>query len=381
LRIVQLTRSLSPSGGISNVAFHLAREFRRRGVPVVNCAWFPRETPENPDLGTRRTSILAGLCARIPGRHLRLLVEVPLFTLWATLQARRRREDVRIAHGDSLIADVFVAHSCHRAAVRVKRRSGSLAWVLNPLHAFLLIRERLVFGRRRPYLAAISGSVAREYREHYRFPEERIVLIPNGVDLERFRPVPNRSSLRERLGLPAESYIVLFVGHEFARKGLRFAIEGIARARSERPTLLVVGRDRAAPYRGLARSLRIEKQVRFLGGREDVPDIYAASDCFFLLSDYEPFGLVGLEALASGLPVIATRCGGVEQYLVDGVNGLYVERDGESVARALRRMLDEPSLHAGLAAGARPAAEAFGWGPIADKYLALAARAVEEKKP
>jgi UDP-glucose:(heptosyl)LPS alpha-1,3-glucosyltransferase len=212
--------------------------------------------------------------------------------------------------------------------------------------------------------------VGEEYRRYYRFPEDRILFIPNGVDRERYRPVSDRAALRRELGLPERETLLLFVGHEFKRKGLRLILEGMAQCRSAtKPVLVVAGGDQPDAYRASARALGIEARVRFLGLRSDAHRLCAASDLFVFLSNYESFGLVGLEALASGLPVITTRVSGMEDYVEDGENGCFTERSAEGFAATLARVLDDPALLERIRAGARPSTESYAWPEIAERYL------------
>lgn len=373
MRVVQITRSLDPTRGISYVAHHLAREFCAAGLPVTSVTWFPGVAGASGRMGECRTAPrLARLSALFRNPRLRLVVEVPLFTLWASLTARRlrRRGDVLLSHGDSLIGDVYVAHSCHRAAVAVKRSAGERGWAFFPLHWFVLLREAWNFGRgRRPYLVAISRGVAQEYERYYGVPAERIFFIPNGVDRARYRPADDRAALRRELGLPERERLLLFVGHEFARKGLRLVIEGLASCRSAaQPVLLVVGADRPGAYRDRARALGVADRVRFLGPRSDLWRLYPACDLFVFLSNYEACPLVGLEALASGLPILTTRVNGMEDFVRDGENGLFVERDAQAFAAALERLLDDDGLFARLQANARPSSEPYDWPRIAQQY-------------
>jgi len=386
MHILQITRSLATTGGIANVASSLARELQRKGAAVENLCWSRAADSEGEAASGSRLppSFLPRITGAIASTHLRLLLEVPLFTLWSTVAAlgARRRGAVLLSHGDTLAADIVVGHSCHWATIGVKHSSGERRWMLYPLHWFILLREALLFRRRRkPFLAAISESVAREYRRYHRFPEERIFLVPNGVDRSRFRPAEEKRAVRRERGLPEDPFLILFAGNEFKRKGLRFAIEGLALCRSAHlPHLLVAGADKPSPYRELARARGVEERVHFLGPVREIEEVQRAADLFLLLSDYEPFGLVAMEALSSGIPVLSTPVGGVKDYLKHELNGLFVERNGEAVARALDRVLEDESLRNRLAANARDSTEAYGWSPIADKYLELCERVLEERR-
>ncbi|MBN1827218.1 MAG: glycosyltransferase family 4 protein [Candidatus Eisenbacteria bacterium] len=373
MRVLQISRSLEPTGGIARVAHHLAREFRRAGVAVENIGWYPRELPAETDLGARRAPpAIARVAGAARNRRLRVFLEVVLFSLWSGGAARRalREGDIILSHGDSFMGDVFVAHSCHRAAVEAKRAAGERRWMLYPLHWFVLFREALVFRRRRPHLIAISRGVADEFRRFHRYPDDRIHFIPNGVDRERFRPAADKIALRRELGLPEEKTLLLFVGHEFARKGLSIILEGMAGcAAAEGALLLVAGGDDPSPYVERARALGIAGRVLFLGARSDVHRLYAAADLFVFLSNYESCPLVGLEALASGLPVITTRVSGMEDFIRHGENGFFVERNEAAFTATLGRVIGDADLRARISAAARPSTEPYAWAKIAARTI------------
>ena len=102
-----------------------------------------------------------------------------------------------------------------------------------------------------------------------------------------------------------------------------------------------------------------------------MPDLYGAADAFLLPSRYESFALVCIEALATGVPVVAPRIGGVEDYVEDSVNGFLVERDEVAIGDALDRLFGDPDLCSSMSSAARSTARAFSWTEIARRYLDL----------
>jgi glycosyltransferase involved in cell wall biosynthesis len=377
LAIVQIVRQLDRSGGASGVAFTLAAEFRRRGLEVTNFCLYPPVQAEGADLGEvvlcRR---LAAVCRAIPWSRIRLCLEVPLFTLAATRAARRHKRAVVLVHGDGLAGDVFVAHSCHWAGIAAKIAAGRWAWVFWPLHPLLLAREAFAIRRMRfRLLVAVSGEVGAQFARHHHLSAERILSIPSGVDRERFRPAADKAACRHALGLPEHATLLLFVGHQFATKGLHLALEGLALCGEKGdPRLLVIGGDHTPPYRALARRLGVSPRVLFLGRQAEVERYFAAADLLLLLSEYEAFGLVGLEALASGVPVLATRVGGIPEYLEEGVNGHFVERTAAAVAARLKALLADPEGLARLARAARDSTRGHAWSEVAEAYIAACQR-------
>jgi glycosyltransferase involved in cell wall biosynthesis len=171
---------------------------------------------------------------------------------------------------------------------------------------------------------------------------------------------------------------VLFVGNQYRLKGLEFAIGALAEMET-RALLLVVGADTAAPFKRLAEQLGVVDRVIFAGARTDLPMIYPAADAFLLPTLYETFALVCLEAMASGLPVLASPVGGIEDYLRDGENGFHVQRDAVEIAGKLDRVLNDPALHARLRERGLATAEDYSWERIAEQYLSLFAELIAEK--
>ncbi|HLG69029.1 MAG TPA: glycosyltransferase family 4 protein [Chloroflexota bacterium] len=177
---------------------------------------------------------------------------------------------------------------------------------------------------------------------------DRIASIPGGVDLERFRPGP-ASEARERLGLPQDAEILLTVRNLMPRMGLSELLSAfqVLRANRERAYLVIAGdgplRDelhRQISKLGLASCVQLAGRV----ADEDLPDFYRAADVFVLATTaLEGFGLVTVEALASGIPVIATPVGASPEILTQ-LDGSLVAKSaaGQDIARALQALLSRP---------------------------------------
>ena len=135
--------------------------------------------------------------------------------------------------------------------------------------------------------------------------------------------------------------------------------------------MVVVGSDNPAPYR---KSRTVGDRLIFAGSRCDTSEIYSAADAFVLPTSYETFSLVCMEAMACGVPVFATRVGGIEDYLEDGVNGYAITQDPEDIAEKIQRVLSDEVMLARLRLGARATAMNYRWDKIASKYIELMAR-------
>ncbi len=378
--IVQIIQEFANGGGSERVAWDLAFAFCQLGQ--ANSVVTSKASPDHAAGTTLRPA--APWLARIPKRgffrYIGRLLVMPAFTIAANFAPLPHRNRVLISHGDSFIGDILVVHAVNAENLRLKRQAGQWSWMLNPIHAWVALRDRIMIGglRYRRYVA-VSQRVKQELMDHYRVPPERISVIPNGIDLTRFKPDPEaRRTVRADFGIPEEARLMVFVSHEFHRKGLAAVIEAMAHRQDDRLWLLVVGSDNPEPYRRMAGALA--DRIVFAGERRDMEKIYPAADAFVLPTTYETFSLVCMEAMACGVPVLATRVGGIEEYLEDGVNGYRIERDGADIARKLERVFDGTGEAARLAEGAKQTAARYGWDEISRTYLTLARDVLAEKE-
>jgi D-inositol-3-phosphate glycosyltransferase len=214
----------------------------------------------------------------------------------------------------------------------------------------------------------------------------KISIVPPGVDLERFRPLPCEDA-RARIGLPPDHHMILFVGRIQPIKGIDTLIRAMALVLARRPALrervcltLIGGADDATPDSEMARlktlreELGIGDLVTFLGSRDQdtLVDYYTAASMLVMPSYYESFGMVALEAMACGTPVIASDVGGLSLNVADGFNGYLVDSgDVEELAYKITLLLTQDELRRHLGRQARLWAERFSWQIIADETLAV----------
>lgn len=273
-----------------------------------------------------------------------------------SLAVRGGAWDVVQSHERTLRQDVYRAgEGCHLGYLAALGRTrGRFA-----RHRVVIGLERRVFAST-PQIVAISQIGRAEIARLYGVPDERLSVVYNGVDLQRFHPRNReaaRDAARAEAGVPRGAWLALFVGSGFERKGLATALEGFARFGDRGSRLAVLGRGNTRPYRALAARLGVGPRVHWLAPRPEVERWYAAADALVLPTRYEPFGNVHLEALASGLPVItSSRAGGAEA--LSARSGVVVEPDdAPAVAEALERIRSgEPGE---WSRAARAAAEPF----------------------
>jgi UDP-glucose:(heptosyl)LPS alpha-1,3-glucosyltransferase len=245
--------------------------------------------------------------------------------------------------------DIFRAGDGVHAAFLEQRARGlnaaaRAALSLHPFHRAVLALERQMFAS--PRLKAVlanSRMVADEIVQHFAFPRDRIHLVPNGIDLGRFRPGAreiHRSKIRRQLGAADARPVFLFVGSGYKRKGLDAAIAALAASGSD-AELWVVGSDaRPSRYVAMAQHAGIAPRLRMIGPVPDPLPYYAAADALVLPSVYDPFPSTVIEALACGLPVVtSTACGARDAVRRLDPDLVRDTRDSPGLAEALRRAL------------------------------------------
>ncbi len=233
-------------------------------------------------------------------------------------------------------------------------------------------------------IIAISQMCADDYRRRHGVADERVRVVYHGVETDRYSPdraAALRPAARRALQLRDDQLAVLFVGHDFRRKGLATAAGAVERlaASGTDARLLVVGGN----HRGQRLPLRAGKAGLLvpLGPQSDPLPYYAAADVFALPSYYDPFGLVVLEAAACGLPVVTTRSTGASELLRDGREGFLLEDPGDAAALAQRlALLTDPQRRAAMGEAARRTAAMFGVDRNYRETLAVYAETIERRE-
>lgn len=212
----------------------------------------------------------------------------------------------------------------HAATQRGWERALALSWPKDRV-ALAIERRALAPGAARAVIVP-SHMVKADVMRRYGVPDAAIHVIPNGVDLERFRPASpqERRAAREALGCAPEDDVLLFLGSGFGRKGLDRVLDALPALVRRRPRtrLLVVGRDSGwRHFFRRAQRLGLADRVSFLGSRDDPERCYAAADLYVLPTRYDSFAYTVLEAFASGIPVVTTEDAGAAELVEDGVHG------------------------------------------------------------
>ena len=241
--------------------------------------------------------------------------------------------------------------------------------------------RRLV--QRTTAMVANSQAVASFYRERG-FPAGRITVIPNGIDLPP-NP-PDRDRVRRDLGIPADVPVVLFTGRLARQKridDLLWSFELLRAVRGQVVFLIAGDGPERSRLQQFATRLSLDNHVRFLGTRVDVPDLLAASDLFWLASDYEGMSNSVMEAMAAGLPVIASDIPANRELVVSGETGFLVPvGDRAGFAQFAERVLFDRDLAVtlGLAGRERMATE-FSVEAMVREHQALYERVLAARRP
>jgi D-inositol-3-phosphate glycosyltransferase len=392
LRVAVISAHTSPlarpggakSGGLNVYVLELARHLAARGckVDIFTRATAPDQPIVTPlDVNLRAISLRAGPEAPLPpdGLH------DHLDAFYEALLAFCKREG----------AAYDLVHSHYWLSGLIGARLKALWDVPHVVmfHTLGEIKNRASFGEHESGLRIDSESAVLEaadrvicatelerdsLRQLYGAPADKVEVIPLGVDLDRFRPT-KKLAARKALGLHDER-IVLFVGRIEPLKGLDILINAASLLESDvECTVLVVGGDdssetRVQELRDLARDRGIEHRVAFVGAvdHETLPLYYNAADVCVVPSHYESFGLVAVEAMASGIPVVASRVGGLTGTIKDGETGYLIPwLCPEPFAERIELLLENEPLRNNLGEAAREAMSRYRWENVASSVLDL----------
>jgi glycosyltransferase involved in cell wall biosynthesis len=224
-------------------------------------------------------------------------------------------------------------------------------------------------GRKPPLFLPVSRGVQRDLLTYYNIGKAPVRIIPNAADTARFKPITlaERKHWRNLNRIPESDVVAVFVGGEWRRKGLDLAIQAVGRLGRQNLRLLILGKDaEQARFEQLATEAGIHDRVNFLGFRNDVADAMASSDIFLFPSWYEAFSLATIEAAACGLPILASKINGAEDFVEPGETGFFIDHDPVQIAGVLSALIDNVGQRARVGANARKLVEEhYTWDAIA----------------
>jgi D-inositol-3-phosphate glycosyltransferase len=243
----------------------------------------------------------------------------------------------------------------------------------------------------------IAATLAEKTQLHflYQAEERNIEIIPPGVDTSRFYPIP-LDEARENAGVPLDDRVILFVGRIEPLKGLDTLLRALALMRESGLQcrvphyLIVVGGDpdasgenltaEMARLQALCAELGLNDLVLFLGkrGQDTLPYYYSSADILVMPSHYESFGMVALEAMACGTPVVASQVGGLAFLVQEGETGFVVPNgDPNALSERLTRLLTDDNLRRRLGGQAAAYARQYSWENIVDRLLSVYSEVVK----
>ena len=380
------------SGGMNVYVRELARELGQRGVEVdVFTRWRERDDPQMQSLGVnaRVVHLLSGPIGYYP--KMDVYRRLPEFI--------ERLRDFTFAEGRRY--DLIHSHYWLSAEVAdVVRREWNVP-VVQMFHTLALVKNQVLDdalnGESPARIAAEQAAVRASDRivaaseieladlaTLYGADPARVRVIPLGVDARLFHPL-RQADARAALGRDSCEDTVLFVGRIEQIKGIDILLDAVGELLRRRPDLrrrvclVVVGgaidasgdgseSEKVAEMRRMVEEHGIGQNVAFVGSvdQRELSLYYAAADVCAVPSLTESFGLVALEAMACGTPVVATRVGGLQTVVTENSGLLVPPADSSALADAIAELLDDQALRTRLSAGARARAQEFSWSRVAD---------------
>lgn len=246
------------------------------------------------------------------------------FSKWVSKHRARHPVDVMVGFNKMPGLDYyFAADVCY--AEKTRQEKGFF-YKLTPRYRSYMRAERSVMApTAKTHLLVLTEKQKADFQCHYHTQDSRIHMMPPGIDADRFRELPKRSSqriqqLRTELGVGPESFLLLQVGSDFRRKGVDRSLKAIAalpEAIKSRCVFVVVGEDNPQSCQRLSSQLGLQDRVRFFSGREDINDLMIAADLLLHPAYQEAGGIVIIEAIACGLPAVVSGTCGYAPYVTN----------------------------------------------------------------
>jgi glycosyltransferase involved in cell wall biosynthesis len=369
MRVCLISKQFNPSGGGSErYAYELATTLADRGHSVDVFALGVEDSLSNLALPDT-------LDVTLVAKRRRYLVTFETLYYSVLTRYKANFEEYDVVHGTLMPASpialtiaptstplVVTSHGTSIGEVRSHKLEVPTDYLKKfAFHPMNVVMDAATVPRSSRVIS-ISSIAQQELKQYYPINDKKLVQIPHGVDIDRFRPDhPLHQAPNPNL------FTFLHVGRLVSRKHTALALEALATSDRDDIELLIAGtgshRDRLEK---LTKQLGISRQVSFLGfvPEEELPSLYASSDAFLFLSRYEGFGLTFLEAMASGLPVVGTPVGGFPDLVTDGQEGFLVDRDAEDITQAIERLADKPSRAKEMGRYARKLAETRTWDDV-----------------
>lgn len=221
-----------------------------------------------------------------------------------------------------------------------------------------------------------SNSMRGEVCGHFQVPEEKVKIIPNGIDVTKFHMSEDRQAVRSRYGVQSHEKLVLCVGRLVPQKGIEYLVRAVPAIADRYPQakFVFVGEGWLRDYlESVSRSTGHQWKIKFTGflPDEELPALMTSADVLVIPSVYEPFGIVALEGMAAGVPVVASQIGGLAEVIDHDRTGVFVyARNPESIAWGVDHVLSNPDHARWITQNAREKAKKiYSWEAIADRTI------------
>ncbi len=353
-------------GGAENMAFQLCE--RLAAMPEFDIHVFARKWDPGPSLVTFH---------KVPMIHFPRWLQPISFAGFAQRKIFNMAFDLVHSHERIFHMDLMTFHGIpHRTWIREMRRKSLSGFD----RATCWAEKKGIENPALKMILPVSTLVKNELSKHYAFPEDRVSVVHPGVSIERFSCLNARSCrerIRARHGFSASDVVICFVGMNFEIKRLDLALQGIAGMKRNGfspplPRLLIVGKGDSGPYLKMAKDLGISDQAVFAGVTDEVEAYYLASDLFVMPSRMDTFGLVVLEAMAAGLPVVISSNVGAADLVTHGDSGLILPENptAQDMTASLIRLMN-PELRRTMGEAAGQIAGNHDWNKVADKMAGI----------
>ncbi len=301
-------------------------------------------------------------------------------TWWATRKGSGAGFDVVHSHENTWHGQVQtvhvlpIKHNLFNGKTGWRRAATWLNVLTSPrLLAYLALERGRFAVQPNRHIVLTSPSLLAIFKSTYPACANTLSVITPGVGKVDFSF--DKAAAKQALGLPAQGWMIAFVGNDYEKKGLPTLLQAL-KTLPEHVNLAVVGNQAQMPvYQKLANQLGLESRVRFLGAVADVSNVYQAADCLAHPTREDTFAMVVLEALSYGLPTVVSqaRYCGIAGLLTDGQNALMLDdpKDAAALAALLRRILDDTDLRANLSRQALAFADGYAWEAIARQQEAM----------
>lgn len=326
------------------------------GVHVIRYHYFPIHKFET-------LCYPGAIVPRIKQKKIRILL-VPFLLLSLHHQLKKRSKEFDVVHAHWLIPQGIMQMSVKDTPYIVTGHGGDVT----SLNKGILKSMKLKCLERAKAITVVSDALQDYVKQLY--PNQKTSIIPMGCDVSRF----NSEHRKENFFGQGDRKVVLFVGRLAEKKGVTYLIDAMKKV--DNAVLVIVGKGDLEP--GLRQQAKaLGDKVVFAGPKthDELPEIYASADVFVAPSvtaadgDKEGFGLVILEAMASGVPVVASRSGGIVDIVKDEENGLLCdEKDVEKLSVNISRVLEDEALSAKLKTAAGHTVEQYSYDNISRRY-------------